>query len=40
MKNFDNHFYTIPERPGQTDRQTDLRYQYRALYSWMNADTL
>ena len=32
-KNYDNmlsRFYLIPERHGQTDRQTDLLYQYRA----------
>jgi len=36
-KNYDNmlsHFHLIPERHGQTDRQIDLLYQYRASMCW------
>ena len=32
-KNYDDRlsrFHLVPERNGQTDRQTDLLYQYRA----------
>ena len=29
-----SRFYLIPERHGQTDRQADLLYQYRASMCW------
>ena len=46
-KNYDNmlsHFHLIPERhgqtDGQTDRQTELLYQYRASVCWRAIKTL
>jgi len=29
-----SRFHLVPERNGQTDGQTDLRYQYRASVCW------
>ena len=40
-KNYDDmlsRFHMIPERYGQTDRQTDLLYQYRASLSMLTRD--